>query len=234
MDRYEFGKESYDKGDKDKESCSTRCCSYALLWVNAALSAIGVALIIVDVYSYQTKQVHYLGGIDSVLFAVALVLGIITVLVSLIGCVGARTKSLCVFGIYAGGLVVAFVLECIIVVLCFDRAYLKATLQQRWNSLSAAKQQQLESSLNCCGFDGTDNYHAGSYSGNTNNTSTMHQCNGCYQTIANDLQGLQSAIGAITICLIAYELIMFGFTLCLYSKRRKEENPEAKVEAYNI
>jgi len=227
MDRYESGKEEYDKGEKGKESCTTRCCSHTLLWINGILSAIGVALLIVDIYSYQTKQVHYLGGIDSVLFAVVLVLGIVVVGVSLIGCLGARTKSFCVLVVYACGLLIAFILECVIIVLCFDRAYLKATLRQRWNGLSTEKQQEIENNLNCCGFDGTNNYHAGSYSNNTNEiSSTMHQCNGCYETIASDLQGLETALGAITICLIVYELVMFAFTLCLYSKRKKENAPK--------
>ncbi|ETO20806.1 hypothetical protein RFI_16411, partial [Reticulomyxa filosa] len=216
--------EEYDNGAKGKEDCRTRCCRDVLLWTNGILSIIALVLIVVDVYVYETGKLKYIGDVTVVLFVVVLALSIIVLLVSLIGCLGAKTKSLYLLGVYIIGLIVALAIECAIVAMCFDPNYLKSTLRQRWNSLSTEKQSEVEKNLSCCGFDGENNYKSGSSSGTSNGTATTSgSCTGCYQAMANDLRGLESALGAITICLIAYEIVIFVFTVCLFCQRKKSD-----------
>jgi len=224
MDSYETKSKRYDTGEKPNENCGTRCCRHTLLWINGILAAIAITLIIVDIYGYQTNEEQYIGGLNIVLFVVVLSLGVIVLLVSLLGCLGAKTKSLCVFVTYVSGLSIALILECAIVIMCFDSQFLKHSLQQRWNDLSAEKQKQVENNLNCCGFEGTNNNRAGTFSGGGDiTTTTMGECNGCYETITSSLKSLQTALAAIAIFLIIYQLFMCGCSVLLYRQKKERK-----------
>jgi len=232
MNRYDDNIQTYDPGKKLKDACCNRCARGFLLWINVGFSVLAFVVIGVGIGTYTTGHVAYVGEVNSVLFALALVLGILMLVISVLGCITAKTKSQCLLIIYVIGLCLAMIFEIVLMSFAFNPQHLRGLIKQRWDNMSTAQQSKLEQDLNCCGFDGpsSSNTHSGSWNStalwNASMTTTTSGCPGCYSVIEKSLKSVQVALGVLAILMLLYELFMFGFSVMLFWARRSDNKKE--------
>ncbi|ETO30100.1 tetraspanin-31 A [Reticulomyxa filosa] len=227
---YDSNSIAYDSGKKDKAPCCIRFARKIILWVNVGLSVLAIVIIALGIYSYTSGSVKYVGEVNSALFALALALGILILIISVLGCVAAKTSSQWVLICYVVGLGLALVFEIVIASLVFNPQHLKGIMKQRWDHLSDSERSNFENEFHCCGFDGTS-YSSGSSQGvvNASLATSTTSCPGCYHEIQKSLHNVQMALGALAILLICYEFAMFAVSMFVFwsnKQKSKESVPD--------
>jgi len=225
MDRYNSNSQSYDSGRELKIPCCSRLGRLIILWVNIIFGVLGLVIIALGIYTYTQGDVSYLGEVNAALFALALVLGILILILSTLGCMSARMESRCMSICYLLGLCAALILEIVIAALVFNPNSLKGLMSSRWNKLSDAQRSHIESEFHCCSFDGES---ASSSSGTSNSTTTTSSsCPGCYSSIEKSLHDVQVGLGVLAILMICYEVGMVILVVLVFWAR-KEPKKEQK------
>ncbi|ETO27462.1 tetraspanin-31 A [Reticulomyxa filosa] len=211
MNKYDSKAVGYAMGREYKEPCCTRLARGFILYVNVGLSILAIVILSVGIYSFTEGHVSYVGQVNSALFALSLVLGILILGIAILGCIAAKTNSQCMLIFYVIGLCVTFIFEIVIVSLVFNPSHLKGLIKQRWDSLSDSQRSKFEEQFNCCGFDGSDTSSDGTSYGvfnDTLTTTTTSSCPGCYHEIEKSLRSVQFALGALALLMICYQMLM--------------------------
>eukprot|EP01084_Bolivina_argentea_P127298 225146_1 len=222
MDTYDSNYESgqYDKGgadDKEMTTC-TKCTKHCLFIVNFVMLLVGVALIVVAVFAKENADDASIGfgTIDDSMVYLAIASGVLVVIVSFLGCVGATTHSKCILVVFIILLVLSLLMEIVAAALVFTASDdLKSFAKDQWDSLSASEQANFESDNNCCGFE-------------TGDCTSDPTAEGCYNTIEQSLQDNLLIIGWVCIAVGVYQFAMAIFA-CLLCTRLDKTNDVAAV-----
>jgi len=224
MDGYESGASSYDSGKIKKLPCCSRIARNFILWVNIGSGILAIIIISIGIYSYTAGHITYIGEVDAALFALSLILGLLIMFLSILGCMTAKTKNMCMVYVYMLGLFVSLIFEIVIAALVLNPQTLKGLMRKRWNNLTSSQQIEFEDQFGCCGFDGLSSTSSGSGSGYHNTTLTTamaSSCPGCYSRIERSIHSAQVALGAIAVLLIFYELLMFAVCMLIFWANKK-------------
>eukprot|EP01084_Bolivina_argentea_P298907 515182_1 len=211
MDAYE---DHYDHGgkydDADDENSMGRCgqCSKnCLFFVNFLMLLVGVAVIALAVFVKENEEdIFGFGAVDESIIYLSISCGILIIIISFLGCVGASTNSKCILILFIILLILSLLLEIIAVIFVFTAADdLKKFAERQWDSLSSADQKKFEQDNDCCGFE-------------TNEDERCTGMIGCYNKIEQQLQNNLLIIGWICIGVFIYQTGLVTFACCLCKK----------------
>mmetsp|Transcript_73053 Transcript_73053/g.116521 ORF Transcript_73053/g.116521 Transcript_73053/m.116521 type:complete len:227 (-) Transcript_73053:208-888(-) len=201
-DTYDHGGQ-YDDGNDTRElSTGAKCSKNCLFFVNFLMLLLGIALIVIAIFIKENEEDFFgFGAIDDSIIYIGIACGILIIIISFLGCVGASTNSRCILIIFNVLLILSLILEIVAVIFVFTAADdLKRFAEKQWDSLSAADQQAFEIQNDCCGFE----------------TVEGSGCVGCYNTIEETLQANLMIIGWVAVGVAVYQLgmLLFGCILC--------------------
>merc|ERR1719211_50034 len=133
--------------DKGLTGCA-KCSKNTLFAVNFVMLLIGVALVVVVFFVKENNEAD--GGdlefaMSDTIVYLCVAVGAFIIIVSFLGCIGARTQSKCLLILYITFLVLCLILEIVGVVLIFtDDELIRKSVEDQWNNLSDEDQEQYE------------------------------------------------------------------------------------------
>merc|ERR1719150_2906637 len=190
--------------DKKGLGACAKCSKHTLFGINFVMLLIGVALIVAVMFLRENNAAA--GGAlefemsDTIVY-LCVAVGVFIIIVSFLGCVGAKMQSRCLLVVYIGFLVLCLILEIVGVVLIFtDEDLIRKSVEDQWNNLSDEDQEQYEEDNDCEDFDD------------------------CYDSLEAGLQNNLYLIGGITIGIFLYQLMMTVLSVCLCRKPKGQHN----------
>merc|ERR1719495_180038 len=207
MDQYDAHNDDtgYDTRKESSEiSGCAKCSKHSLFLVNFVMLLMGVALVVGILFVRENNSAD--GGniefamSDTIVF-LAIGAGALIILVSFLGCVGARTHARCILIAFIVLLVLCLAIEAAAVgVIFLDDSLLRDNIKTQWNKLSEEKQLAYEQDNDCSGFDE------------------------CYESLEGELESNMYIIGGITIAIAVYQLAMTIFACCLCTRSKGQQN----------
>jgi len=201
---YDHGGKYDDSPDDDELSGAARCSKNCLFFVNFLMLLVGVAVIALAVFVKENEEDLFgFGSVDLSVIYVAIACGVLIIIISFFGCVGASTNSRCILIIFIVLLVLCLILQIVAVIFVFTAADdLKKFAEKQWDGLTDADREQFESNNDCCGFE-------------TGEEGCDDQI-GCYNVVEEKLENHLMIIGWICIGVFIYQfaLVSFGCFLC--------------------
>merc|ERR1719461_563116 len=125
-----------------------KCSKHVLFAVNFIMLLIGVALVVVIFFVKENNEAS--GGdlefeMSDTIVYLCVAVGVFIIIVSFLGCVGAKTQSRCLLVVYIGFLVLCLVLEIVGVTLIFtDEDLIRKSVEDQWDNLDEEDQEQYE------------------------------------------------------------------------------------------
>merc|ERR1740123_1245 len=207
MDQYDANNNDtgYDTRKETSEiSGCAKCSKHSLFIVNFVMLLMGVALVVGILFVRENNSSDggniELAMSDTIVF-LAIGAGVLIIIVSFLGCVGAKTHARCLLITFIILLVFCLVLECAAVgVIFLDDTLLRENIEAQWDKLSDEQQIAYEADNECAGFDE------------------------CYESLESELEGNMYIIGGITIFIAVYQLAMTLFACCLCTRSKGKHN----------
>jgi amino acid transporter len=192
---------SYDTGksNDDMGGCA-KCGKHILFAVNFLMLLIGVALIVVVFF---VKENGGSGGglpiiLNDTVVWLAVIAGVIIIIVSFLGCVGATTHSKCILVTFAVALCVCLLFELVFIIIIFtDKQLVRNNAEKQWNNWTDDQRSTYETDNSCTGFDD------------------------CYASIEQSIKNNMFIVGGVTIGVFVYQLLMTIMACCLCTKSGK-------------
>eukprot|EP01083_Nonionella_stella_P017013 47511_1 len=200
-DHYDHGGQYADTEDETMSGCA-KCSKHCLFFVNFVMLLVGVAVIFLAVFIKENPEDTFgFGAVDDSIIYVSMACGVLIIIISFLGCVGASTNSQCILVIFIILLSLSLLLEVVAVIFVFTATDdLKNFAEKQWDSLDTSQQEAFEKENDCCGFE----------------TQEDSDCIGCYDQIEDELQSNLLLIGWVCIGVFVYQLclVCFGCFLC--------------------
>eukprot|EP00483_Globobulimina_turgida_P000903 UN00904 len=200
-DRYDHGGKYDETENEGTMGTCGRCSKNCLFFVNFLMLLVGIAVISLAVFVKENEEdIFGFGTVDNSIIYLSIACGILIMIISFLGCVGASTNSKCILVLFILLLILSLILETVAVIFAFTAADdLKRFAEKQWNALSLADQRTFEEDNECCGFE----------------TVEGSGCIGCYDKIEEQLQNNLYLIGYICIAVFIYQFGLVCFA-CVY------------------
>eukprot|EP01084_Bolivina_argentea_P278203 475159_1 len=158
MDDYDAQSEqnTYASSKKYDDDSSGGCAKHTLFGVNFIMLLIGVILIVVVFFMKEngSSEDIPIGITDTVLWT-TVIAGALIIIVSFLGCVGARTEQKCILIVFIVLLVLCLLLEIVAIIIIFAaKDIVKEQAKEQWNGLTDAQKASYEGDNDCQGFEG--------------------------------------------------------------------------------
>lgn len=212
FDEYEraYGNTTFQRSDSDnsKLSAGGKCVRWCLIGMNIFFLILGLTIIGLGLYVYNTDVMVAVGGSAKVLPILVLVTGAVVSFISFLGCCSAKQEIRCLLYLYILIIIVVLVLEFILAVVVLTKSNkAREVVKDGWTSMSDADRNSWQSKLDCCGFD-TFNVTAGS-------VCPPKATSSCVDSLEDRFQSAITVLGVALIVVIAYEVFSILFSYCL-------------------
>merc|ERR1719362_681864 len=117
--------------------------------------------------------------------------GVLLIIISLLGCVGAKTESKCVLGLFIFMINVCLIVQIMAMIFVYVDDVRVYFSKKQWHAMTDASKTQFEQDHNCSGFAE------------------------CYDVIEDKLKSHFTVIGAVSIGIAVYQLGLLCFTCVL-------------------
>lgn len=211
LDKYNNYADTTRPKDDKKLSCGAGCTRISLIVMNIFFMILGTIIVGVGAYALNpsTSQIA-----NKEIPAGAIVLGVFVILLSFLGCCGAKFNNRIVLCLYALVLVLLILIQIIVAsVILANSDQAKSWLQDGWEDADPIKRGNAQKDFDCCGLRTYNDSFAVQPCPEPKDPTAAPQA--CLEKLENEINKRLNPLGAIVLTFAFLQISGVIFALCL-------------------